>query len=114
MPEHSMNEKRLDKRHRKQISVRFGEESPDHIGLALDVSSTGIFLKSSRIYPQQTKLVVSMKVADGNITQCEGVVQWAKRIHPAIAPVMPKNGMGVLLTNTTEEYIKFINSHGRF
>jgi hypothetical protein len=109
-----MGEKRLNKRHGKQISVRFGEVSPDHFGLTLDVSQNGMFLKSNRIYPHQTKVVVSMEVAHGRTIQCEGIVQWAKRVPQAMALVVPKNGMGILLTNAPEEYGTFINqTNGR-
>lgn len=92
--------------------MRFGEvseASPDHFGLTHDVSHHGMFLKSSRIYPRQTKVVVSIEVAHGKTVQCEGVVQWAKRLPQAMALVVPKNGMGILLTNAPEEYATFID-----
>lgn len=101
-------EKRIQKRYTRQMPVRFGDNSPEHIGLTHDVSLKGIFLKSSRIYPHQTKLVIGLEFANGKTIQCEGVVKWAKRVPPAIARVMLKNGMGVFLTYSPEDYTKFI------
>ncbi len=114
MQQLGMGEKRVDKRYGKQISVRFGEVSPDHVGMTLDVSNHGMFLKSNRIYPHQTKIIVSMEVAQGKTIQCEGIVQWAKRLPQVLARVVQKNGMGILLTNAPEEYATFINqTNGR-
>ena len=91
--------------------MRFGETSPDHVGLMLDLSPSGMFLKSSRIYPHQTKIVMSMEIAHGKIIQFEGIVQWAKRVPQALARIMPKNGMGILLTNPPAEYLNFLHAH---
>ena len=104
-------EKRIHKRYTKQIPVRFGENRPDHIGLTHDVSLKGIFLKSSRIFPHQTKLIIGLDL-NGKAIQCEGVVTWAKRIPPAIARVMLKNGMGVFLTCSPSDYVQFIHGLG--
>lgn len=109
MPQSCM-EKRMQKRYPRQMPVRFGEKSPDHIGLTHDISLRGIFLKSSRIFPHPTKLVIGMELANGKTIQCEGIVKWAKRVPPAIARVMLKNGMGVFLTYSPEDYSKFIRS----
>jgi hypothetical protein len=109
MSEYGMDEKRQHKRNGKQISVRFGEESTPHVGLTFDVSPHGIFLKSSRIYPHQTNVMISMTIPTGQVIQCEGVVRWAKRVPQALARVMPKNGMGIFITNPPQEYLDFIS-----
>ncbi|MBI3598762.1 MAG: hypothetical protein HY201_04880, partial [Nitrospirae bacterium] len=66
------HQKRVDKRYTKQMPVRFGDNSMLHIGLTHDVSLKGIFLKSSRIYPPQTKLVIELEHAVGKKIRCEG------------------------------------------
>lgn len=103
-----MHEKRLNKRHGREVSVRFGESSTDHIGLARNLSHNGMFIKSSRLYPSQTQIVIKIDGSHGNTIQCEGVVRWAKRVPQALAHLVQQNGMGIALTYSPEEYIEFI------
>jgi hypothetical protein len=102
-------EKRTGKRFFKETSIRFGEKTPEHIGLTHDVSLTGIFIKSSRIYPPETHLVLEIEKHNGTKFQHKGVVRRAKRVPPGIARVTQKSGMWVSLTEHPEEYREFIH-----
>ncbi|MEK7747933.1 MAG: PilZ domain-containing protein [Nitrospirota bacterium] len=103
-----MDGKRAKKRFRKEIAVRFGTTLPDHLGLIHDISTQGIFIKASRIFQQQTRLVIEIKESTSEGIKCEGVVKWAKRVPLALATLVQKNGMGILLTNNSQEYTDLI------
>jgi len=103
-------EKRNRKRFPKRLFVRFGKEKPDHIGFTHDISATGIFIKSNFSFPPPTKLKVELTLPDETIVQCEGVVQWAKKVPPAFSRLVQKNGMGVAFLNIPSQYKALIET----
>lgn len=105
-------EKRRDKRYLRQVSVRFGEEagSRQHVGFTFDLSKSGILLKSGRIYSPPTRLFLELSLCNGKNVLAEGVVQWAKRVPPAMARVIQKHGMGIRFINVPIEYEEFIDT----
>lgn len=102
-------EKRRDKRHLKQLTVRFGEKGREHVGLSHDLSTTGLLLKGNRIYPPKTSIFLELSLNSGEKVSAQGVVQWAKRVPPAMASLV-QNGMGIKFIDVPSEYIKFIDS----
>ncbi len=101
-------DKRIARRYMKQISVRFGERAGEHIGTTYDVSEKGVLLRSSRIYPPLTQLSIEFLFPDKKTVYCQGGVQWARRVPPALARVIQKHGMGISLTGISPEYHQFI------
>lgn len=88
-------EKRTKKRYPKRLYVRFGKEKPDHIGFTQDISATGVFVKSNFSFPPSTRLKVELTLPDETIIECNGIVQWAKKVPPALSRLVKKNGMGI-------------------
>jgi hypothetical protein len=105
-------EKRRSKRYLKAISVRFGTHECQHIGLTYDLSQSGLLLKSSRIFPPLTKLILELSPSSQGKIYCEGYVQWAKQGPTALVHAIKKLGMGVFLINTPAEYNQIIDQLG--
>ncbi|MCG3116746.1 MAG: PilZ domain-containing protein [Candidatus Manganitrophus sp. SA1] len=102
-------EKRGKKRVLKRLSVRFGTQKPDHIAFTHDLSSTGIFLKTTTVFPPNTRLQIELTLPDNKVIHVRGIVMWAKRIPPAFNRVIQKHGMGIHLLNISDEYKALID-----
>lgn len=105
-------EKRPDKRLLKRLFVRFGKELPTHVGYTTDISATGLFIKSSTIFPPQTVLRIALTLPDDRVVLLSGVVMWAKRVPPQLARLVRKNGMGVRLQQPDQIYLGLFQSAG--
>lgn len=90
--------------------VRFGKEKPDHIGFTQDISATGIFIKSNFSFPPPTQLKVELTLPDETVIQCDGVVQWAKKVPPALSRLVKKDGMGVAFLSIPLQYKALIET----
>lgn len=97
-------EKRTKKRYPKRLFVRFGKEKPDHIGFTQDISAAGIFVKSNFSFPPSTRLKVELTLPDETIIECSGIVQWAKKVPPALSRLVKKNGMGIVFSTVPTSY----------
>lgn len=89
-----MAEKRIQKRIRKRLAVRFGTDDLCRVGFTEDISDEGLFLKSAVVFNPGTRLKVELTVPGGEIILLEGVVAWAKKIPPAMIRRL-KGGMGI-------------------
>ncbi|NKE70438.1 PilZ domain-containing protein [Candidatus Manganitrophus noduliformans] len=101
-------EKRGKKRVLKRLSVRFGTQKPDHTAFTHDLSSTGIFLKTTTVFSPNTRLQIELTLPDDKVIHVRGIVMWAKRIPPAFNRVIQKHGMGIHLLDIPDEYKRLI------
>ncbi|MBI3621207.1 MAG: PilZ domain-containing protein [Nitrospirae bacterium] len=99
-------EKRPAKRELKRLFVRFGMELPTYVGYTTDISATGLFIKSSTIFPPQTVLKIALTLPDERVVFLSGVVMWSKRVPPQLARLVRKNGMGVRLQQPAQNYLE--------
>jgi len=105
-------EKRPAKREMKRLFVRFGKELPTNVGYTTDISATGLFIKSSTIFPPQTVLRIALTLPDDRVVLLSGVVMWAKRVPPQLARLVRKNGMGVHLQQPDQVYLGLFDTAG--
>jgi len=91
-----MPDTRLEIRHKKRLSVRFGHGELEHIGYTSDVSTQGVFIEARTVFRPGVVLNIELKTRDGEITLIEGEVRWAKKA-PARANHLMKSGMGVYI-----------------
>jgi PilZ domain len=98
-------EKRPALRVFKRLFVRFGKELPTYVGYTMDISATGLFIKSSAIFPPQTVLKIALTLPDDRVVLLSGQVMWAKRVPPQLASLVRKNGMGVRLPQPDATYL---------
>ena len=97
-------EKRTTDRHKKRMPVRFGVKSTESFGFTGDISGTGIFIKSSKIYPPGSDLKMEITLPDDRVIKMTGRVVWAKRVPPNLIRFIAKSGMGVFLHEVPDEY----------
>ena len=103
-------EKQQRTRRTKRIEVRFGPERPTDLGFTIDVSETGLFVKTNTVYPPDTRLVLELSLPDRRVLSLRGRVMWAKRVPPQLARLLRKAGMGVELIDPPPEYLNLIQS----
>ncbi|OGW63059.1 MAG: hypothetical protein A2638_03770 [Nitrospirae bacterium RIFCSPHIGHO2_01_FULL_66_17] len=103
-------EKQQRTRRTKRIEVRFGPERPTDLGFTIDVSETGLFVKSNTVYPPDTRLVLELSLSDRRVLSLRGRVMWAKRVPPQLARHLRKTGMGVELIDPPSEYLDLVKA----
>ncbi len=89
-----MAEKRLEKRHRKRLSARYGVEECNRIGFTEDVSEEGFCLKAAVVFHPGTVLQVEIVSPGGEPIRLRGKVMWAKKVPPTLMHKV-KAGMGI-------------------
>lgn len=101
-------EKRTTQRVKKRFTVRFGLTKAESLGFTGDLSGTGIFIKSSKVFPPGSDLWIEITLADGRILELKGRVVWAKRVPPSLMRFVAKSGMGVFLSDAPSEYYSIV------
>jgi Tfp pilus assembly protein PilZ len=97
-----MSEKRYLKRHRRRFALRFGQDEATRLGFTEDISTEGMFIKTSNIYSPGTTLTVTISLPnDENIT-LKGNVMWAKRVPPQMTRLVKKAGFGLKIESFIE------------
>jgi uncharacterized protein (TIGR02266 family) len=90
-----MKEKRLLRRERKRLKVRFGQELERLSGYTDDVSVGGFFIRSAVVYrPGSVITVEFLGSGDEAPIRLRAEVMWSKRVPRNALQVM-KGGMGV-------------------
>lgn len=102
-----MPEKRIKDRVTKRLSVKFGASELNNNGLTSNLSLTGIFIRTNSGLAPGTPVNVELTLPDNRILNMKGTVMWTKRVHPKLAE-FSRNGMGIMLKDNPEEYIKFV------
>lgn len=92
-----MADKRIQKRHRKRIPLRYGVEAPTRMGFTEDISSEGIFIKTGVVLPPNTDLKIELSASTQQLVVLEGTVSWAKKVPPNLLR-LTKGGMGIRIT----------------
>jgi Tfp pilus assembly protein PilZ len=96
-----MLEKRANKRVPFRNIVRYGLENPPvKISYVTDLSETGLFIKTCKVYRPDTKLYLTVEV-NGKLHNGEGVVTWAKKVPQNLMKII-KGGMGIRFTRIDE------------
>lgn len=91
----------------------FGQDKPSHLGFTVDISDTGIFLKSAKVYPPDTILTIELSTPDNHIVEFQGQVMWAKTVPPNLIHIVKKAGMGIRIKNFLrgkQEYHKLVEA----
>lgn len=102
-----MAEKRDLGRHRKRLTLRFGIGEPVRLGFTEDISTTGIFIKTTNVCTPGTIVTVELVINDDVKVLLEARVMWAKRVPPQMINLVKKSGMGVRIN-------KFISGEAEY
>ena len=92
-------EKRARQRKKTRMSVRFGADRPDRLGLITDVSARGIYITTNAILPRGSSVRVQVPVPGGEPLLLDGRVARTRRVAQALV-LITTGGMGVRLENT--------------
>jgi len=104
-----MAEKRSgqDKRVTIKLNVNFGVKDISNLGFTEDISASGIFLKTARVFPVGSDLKIEMKNGKGELIRLVGYVHWSKEVPPNLVWSVNNAGMGI-------QIIKFICGQDRY
>ncbi|MBE9531629.1 MAG: PilZ domain-containing protein [Proteobacteria bacterium] len=74
--------------------IMYGIKRPlEYRSFTADISDTGLFVKTNRVFTPGTRIYMTIKVHNNNF-DCEGMVRWAKRVPPGLERVA-RCGMGI-------------------
>ncbi len=97
-----MPERRSTKRRPKRLRLRYGPEKPERYALTEDISTDGLFIKtSSALFPGRT-VTIEITHRDGSTTLLVARVMWIKRVPASLAHMARKAGMGVKIIRFIE------------
>ncbi len=112
-----MAEKRSgqDKRYTIKLGVNFGVKDISNLGFTEDISVSGIFLKTARVFPVGTDLKIEMKNEQGDLIRLIGYVHWSKEVPPNLVWSISDAGMGIQIIKFIcgqEHYFKLLADGG--
>lgn len=94
-----MAEKRIIKRKRKRLKLRFGVDYPKRVAFTEDISDQGLFVITGQPERPGSMLLIEITLPSEEQVIVRGRVCWAKKVPPNLVRVANKGGMGVRLLN---------------
>jgi hypothetical protein len=91
------NERQIHPRKRGRVMVRYGVNGADKTGFSMNISLTGLSVRTNNVFKPGTTLEVELELPRGTYTHWAQVV-WAKKVPPELAHVVPC-GMGLRFIN---------------
>jgi hypothetical protein len=98
------------RRSRKRLTVRFGHDQARNIGYSGNVSSAGMMIRATRVYPPGTVLHVEIELPQ-RVLRLKGRVAWARAGEAQWLPT-GRVGMGVKFIDPPEELMDLLNPIG--
>ena len=105
------HEKRVTKRTRRRLMVRYGAGSLDKTAFTKNLSDTGLFLQTNAVLRPGTTIQVEVIFPDRSFTMWARVV-WAKKVPPQLAHVVAC-GMGVCFIDPPADWIEYYHLWAR-
>lgn len=90
-----MSEKRIIKRVRRRLSLRFGHDKPVRMAFTEDVTDDGMFIKTTNLYRPGTRIAIELILPDETKVNLTGFVRWSKKVPPNMIHLVKKAGMGI-------------------
>ncbi len=88
--------------------VMYGDtRPPEKMSYMIDLSESGICIKTNTVYKPGTKLYMSIEVDDRSF-DATGIVQWAKKVPPRLINLV-KCGMGVKFLEVDRRLLNHYN-----
>jgi hypothetical protein len=102
------NEKRNEIRTEKKLFVNVSGNSFEGIGLAINISSNGMFVESPEIFfpPKKVSILIA---ASEELIELEGEVKWTVK-YPMDSDKKFPGGMGIRIIEPSIEYLDFIEN----
>ena len=101
--------KRREERKFKRVFVRYGDKAPMHQAVAMQISTSGLFLSTNDIvYAKGAAITVEIK-GPTETWLVHAIVRHAFKVHPNMAR-FTKPGMGVEITSLPDPCREFLAS----
>lgn len=78
-----------------RLAVNFGIRDISNIGYTEDISTSGIFLKTARVFPVGTELKIEIRTVRDEIIRLIGHVNWSREVAPNLVWMVSNAGMGI-------------------
>jgi len=106
----SLASRRRAPRKRMRRPVRYGVHELDHRGYTMDLSSSGIAIKTNLVFPPGTEVLLRVDM-DGEIFTARGRVRWARQVPPSLV-AHTRCEMGIEFTALSVRFHKFLETMG--
>jgi len=106
-----MAEKRIIKRVRRRLSLRFGQDKPVRMAFTEDVTDDGMFIKTTNLYRPGTRIAIELTLPDETKVTITGMVIWSKKVPPNMIHLVKKAGLGVKILHFVtgeEDFMRFM------
>jgi hypothetical protein len=90
-----MAEKRVMRRIRRRLSLRFGVDTPVRLAFTEDVTDHGMFIKTTNLYPPGTRIAIELILPGEKRVLLKGMIRWSKKVPPTMIHLVRKAGIGV-------------------
>lgn len=103
-------DRRVKRRPRRRIQVRYGEKDPCRIAFTEDVHRDGLFLKTAQPLRPGTRLCMELLLPEYGVVTLQGMVQWARKVPAPLMRLANKGGMGiriVTIDSGVEEFDRY-------
>jgi len=102
-----LSERRANKRVSLRDNVRYGPtEPPQHISFITNLSTTGVYIHTNRVFALGTRLFLVFETRNGRL-KAEGVVVWTRKAPPHLIRHI-KSGMGIKFTRADEALLDLV------
>jgi len=99
-------EKRREKRLKKRVMVKFGENNYERLGFTSNVSFGGLHIDSTQILPSGKEITILLEDND-KIYSLKGVVRWSIK-YPSHFYSYMLSGMGIKLKEIPPDFKDYI------
>jgi len=99
------DDKRVTNRAKRRLMCRFGVDKTDRTGFTMNLSETGVFIKTNSVFKPGTTLRLELIFPERTF-EMWGRVMRAKKVPPQLAHVL-ECGMGVYFLQPDPEWLTF-------
>lgn len=103
--------KKRAERFTKRLTAEFTAAGETFKGFVSNVSETGLFVRTRRIFKEGSPLDIRITLPDGEVASVKGVV---RRAVTRELGYYAKNGMGIEITHMDDNYFGFLCGFGAF
>jgi Tfp pilus assembly protein PilZ len=93
-----MADKRYTKRYPKKIRLKFGCMPLVENGVTENVSASGLFIKTNKMYTKNTIIRIEFILPNNIIVKVDGMVIWKREFSSKFIRILKKNGLGIKFT----------------
>ena len=101
------SDKRDTERARRRVMVRYGVASAQHRGFTKDLSSTGMFIRTNKVFVPDTTIQVEIQFPDRTFSMWARVI-WAKKVPPQLAHIL-ECGMGICFIDPQPDWLDYFS-----